>query len=123
MHARSSADGGRRNDRRRFRTELIGRRRLRRGLSILHRHHQRQQLQRDNGAFPLGAEEHVFLLTQHHIVSDGWSMGVLTNELSALYAATGGVDFIIQAWLLVRRRRLAVAARPLHSLSAIVLRF
>ena len=35
----------------------------------------------------------------------------------ALYAATGGVDFIIQAWLLVRRRRLAAAARPLHSLS------
>jgi hypothetical protein len=28
--------------------------------------------------------EHVFLLTQHHIVSDGWSMGVLPRELSAL---------------------------------------
>jgi non-ribosomal peptide synthetase component F len=26
------------------------------------------------------------LVTQHHIVSDGWSMGVLTTELSALYA-------------------------------------
>ena len=25
----------------------------------------------------LGAEEHVLLLTMHHIVSDGWSMGVL----------------------------------------------
>ncbi|WP_283846123.1 condensation domain-containing protein, partial [Bradyrhizobium cenepequi] len=32
-------------------------------------------------------EEHVFLLTQHHIVSDGWSMGVLVRELSALYRA------------------------------------
>ncbi|WP_266169116.1 non-ribosomal peptide synthetase [Dyella subtropica] len=32
-------------------------------------------------------QEHVFLLTQHHIVSDGWSIGVLTNELSTLYAA------------------------------------
>ncbi|MBN3775130.1 non-ribosomal peptide synthetase, partial [Burkholderia sp. Se-20378] len=30
---------------------------------------------------------HVFLLTQHHIVSDGWSMGVLVHELSALYTA------------------------------------
>jgi amino acid adenylation domain-containing protein len=35
----------------------------------------------------LAAEDHVLLLTMHHIVSDGWSMGVLTRELSALYAA------------------------------------
>ena len=35
----------------------------------------------------MGAEDHVFLLTQHHIVSDGWSMGVLTRELSTLYSA------------------------------------
>ncbi|RWK55838.1 condensation domain-containing protein, partial [Mesorhizobium sp.] len=32
-------------------------------------------------------EEHVFLLTQHHIVSDGWSMGVLVRELRQLYRA------------------------------------
>ncbi|MEY9590698.1 amino acid adenylation domain-containing protein [Bradyrhizobium yuanmingense] len=32
-------------------------------------------------------EEHVFLLTQHHIVSDGWSMGLLLGELSQLYRA------------------------------------
>ena len=35
----------------------------------------------------LGAEEHVLLLTMHHIVSDGWSIGVLMRELSALYNA------------------------------------
>ncbi|MER9852361.1 amino acid adenylation domain-containing protein, partial [Mesorhizobium sp. M0106] len=35
----------------------------------------------------LADEEHVFLLTQHHIVSDGWSMGVLVRELSQLYRA------------------------------------
>jgi amino acid adenylation domain-containing protein len=35
----------------------------------------------------LAADDHVLLLTMHHIVSDGWSMGVLTRELSALYAA------------------------------------
>jgi len=35
----------------------------------------------------LGPEEHVLLLTMHHIVSDGWSLGVLCRELSALYAA------------------------------------
>ncbi|MDI2591032.1 amino acid adenylation domain-containing protein [Pseudomonas sp. 681] len=32
-------------------------------------------------------DEHVLLLTMHHIVSDGWSMGVLTQELMALYQA------------------------------------
>ncbi|WP_246763555.1 non-ribosomal peptide synthetase [Rhizobium sp. 007] len=35
----------------------------------------------------LAADDHVFLLTQHHIVSDGWSMGVLMRELSQLYRA------------------------------------
>ncbi|QHD06666.1 non-ribosomal peptide synthetase [Pseudomonas sp. R76] len=32
-------------------------------------------------------DHHVLLLTLHHIVSDGWSMGVLTRELMALYQA------------------------------------
>ncbi len=31
--------------------------------------------------------DYIFLLTQHHIVSDGWSVGVLMRELSALYTA------------------------------------
>ena len=35
----------------------------------------------------MGAQEHVLLITQHHIVSDGWSMAVLLNELGALYTA------------------------------------
>ena len=35
----------------------------------------------------LGEEEHALLVTMHHIVSDGWSMGVLVDELSALYRA------------------------------------
>ncbi|HET7460488.1 MAG TPA: amino acid adenylation domain-containing protein, partial [Longimicrobium sp.] len=35
----------------------------------------------------LAADDHVLLLTMHHIVSDGWSTGVLTRELRALYAA------------------------------------
>ncbi|WP_394541492.1 amino acid adenylation domain-containing protein [Lysobacter enzymogenes] len=33
------------------------------------------------------ADEHLLLLTQHHIVSDGWSIGVLSSELGALYRA------------------------------------
>jgi hypothetical protein len=35
----------------------------------------------------LEAEEHVLLLTMHHIISDGWSMGVLIRELTQLYEA------------------------------------
>src|SRR6185369_11673067 len=31
--------------------------------------------------------EHVVLFTMHHIVADGWSMGVLVNEIVTLYAA------------------------------------
>ncbi|HEX8852560.1 MAG TPA: condensation domain-containing protein, partial [Pyrinomonadaceae bacterium] len=32
-------------------------------------------------------EEHVLLLTMHHIISDGWSMGILVREVAALYEA------------------------------------
>ncbi|HZI72912.1 MAG TPA: condensation domain-containing protein, partial [Gemmatimonadales bacterium] len=32
-------------------------------------------------------EEHVLLITMHHIVSDGWSLGVLFEELGVLYGA------------------------------------
>ena len=35
----------------------------------------------------LKEHEHVLLATLHHIVSDGWSMGILSRELTALYAA------------------------------------
>jgi amino acid adenylation domain-containing protein len=35
----------------------------------------------------LGEETHVFLLTMHHIVSDGWSMNILVRELAAAYGA------------------------------------
>ncbi len=32
-------------------------------------------------------EDYIFLLTMHHIASDGWSTGLLQNELSKLYCA------------------------------------
>ncbi|MBA1292719.1 amino acid adenylation domain-containing protein [Pseudomonas lurida] len=35
----------------------------------------------------LAADEHVLVLVQHHIVSDGWSMQVMVEELVQLYAA------------------------------------
>lgn len=35
----------------------------------------------------MGESESLCLLTMHHIVSDGWSMGVLVGEIAALYGA------------------------------------
>ncbi|MFS0516453.1 amino acid adenylation domain-containing protein [Nostoc sp. UIC 10607] len=35
----------------------------------------------------LSETEHILLLTMHHIVSDGWSIGVLVSELATLYQA------------------------------------
>src|SRR5262249_32513840 len=35
----------------------------------------------------LHEEEHVLIVTMHHIVSDGWSIGILMRELAALYEA------------------------------------
>ncbi|MFI1741190.1 non-ribosomal peptide synthase/polyketide synthase [Streptomyces sioyaensis] len=35
----------------------------------------------------LADEEHLLLLAQHHLVTDGWSVGILVRELAALYAA------------------------------------
>ncbi|HVF90034.1 MAG TPA: amino acid adenylation domain-containing protein [Blastocatellia bacterium] len=34
----------------------------------------------------LADQEFILLLTMHHIISDGWSIGVMTRELSASYA-------------------------------------
>lgn len=35
----------------------------------------------------LSAAEYIILLTMHHIVSDGWSIGVVIKEVAALYTA------------------------------------
>src|SRR5262245_7244222 len=35
----------------------------------------------------LAADDHVLLYTMHHIISDEWSIGILTGELGALYRA------------------------------------
>jgi amino acid adenylation domain-containing protein len=35
----------------------------------------------------LGKEDHVLFLNTHHIASDGWSTGVMLNDLSTLYRA------------------------------------
>ncbi len=36
----------------------------------------------------LAPTDHLLLLTMHHIISDGWSLGILVRELSALYVAS-----------------------------------
>ncbi|MES2316841.1 MAG: amino acid adenylation domain-containing protein [Pseudomonadota bacterium] len=35
----------------------------------------------------LAQQEHVLLVTLHHIAADGWSMGIIVREFGALYAA------------------------------------
>ncbi|HEY9417978.1 MAG TPA: amino acid adenylation domain-containing protein, partial [Pseudonocardia sp.] len=43
----------------------------------------------------LAADEHALLVIMHHIITDGWSMQVLIEELGALYAAalqTGDIE-------------------------------
>ncbi|SFN78976.1 HxxPF-repeated domain-containing protein, partial [Izhakiella capsodis] len=39
----------------------------------------------------LADDEHILIVTQHHIISDGWSVGILIHELGMLYqsACTG----------------------------------
>jgi amino acid adenylation domain-containing protein len=35
----------------------------------------------------LSANEHILFITQHHIISDGWSIGILMREVGLLYQA------------------------------------
>ncbi|HEU4795996.1 MAG TPA: condensation domain-containing protein, partial [Pyrinomonadaceae bacterium] len=37
--------------------------------------------------FRLAPDDHVAIFTMHHIISDGWSIGVMVREVAALYAA------------------------------------
>ncbi len=39
--------------------------------------------------------EHVLLITMHHIISDGWSLGVLMREFAAQYAGFLGGDAVM----------------------------
>jgi amino acid adenylation domain-containing protein len=41
-------------------------------------------------ALQLGETEYVGLLTMHHIVADGWSVGILIRELAVVYEALSG---------------------------------
>jgi polyketide synthase PksJ len=69
-----------------------------------------------------GAEEHVLLLTMHHIVTDGWSMGVIIGELAALYdaysrgAASPLPELTIQYFDIAEWQRQALRGERLASL-------
>jgi amino acid adenylation domain-containing protein/non-ribosomal peptide synthase protein (TIGR01720 family) len=39
------------------------------------------------GLLRLGRREHLLLLTMHHIITDGWSLGILFREVAAHYTA------------------------------------
>ncbi|HBO2503803.1 TPA: pyoverdine non-ribosomal peptide synthetase PvdD [Pseudomonas aeruginosa] len=46
----------------------------------------------------LAKDDHVLVLVQHHIVSDGWSMQVMVEELVQLYAGySQGLDVVLPA--------------------------
>ncbi|HVR99575.1 MAG TPA: amino acid adenylation domain-containing protein, partial [Thermoanaerobaculia bacterium] len=44
----------------------------------------------------LGERDHLLLMTMHHIVSDGWSMGVLLREIAALYEGSPLPELTLQ---------------------------
>ncbi|MFV1966025.1 MAG: amino acid adenylation domain-containing protein, partial [Pirellulaceae bacterium] len=66
--------------------------------------------------------EYVFLLTMHHIVSDGWSMGVLVGELMGLYRTISagtppslpGLPIQYADYAVWQRRSLAGPVRQKH---------
>ncbi|WP_235568666.1 non-ribosomal peptide synthetase, partial [Lysobacter sp. Root983] len=39
------------------------------------------------GLWQMRDDEHVLLITMHHLITDGWSLGVLVREFAGLYAA------------------------------------
>ena len=59
----------------------------------------------------LSPEKHLLLLNLHHIVADGWSIGVLIDELAALYSAFSRAEASPLAPLPVQYADFAVAQR------------
>ena len=57
----------------------VAREEARRGFALDQRPPWRVRLLRQS------ADEHVLVITMHHIISDGWSTGVLSREVAALY--------------------------------------
>ncbi|MGM1060724.1 amino acid adenylation domain-containing protein [Saccharothrix sp. Mg75] len=45
---------------------------------------------------PVGRDEHLLVLVQHHVVTDGWSVQVLVEELAELYAGGSPAEPAVQ---------------------------
>jgi acyl carrier protein len=61
----------------------------------------------------LDEQEHALLFTMHHIVSDGWSLGVLINEVMAHYRDLSGGESSSQAELEIQYHDYACWQREL----------
>ncbi|HEX2211316.1 MAG TPA: amino acid adenylation domain-containing protein, partial [Longimicrobium sp.] len=59
----------------------------------------------------LGAEDHVLILSMHHVVSDEWSTGVLFRELAALYETYGNGEESVLPPLPIQYADFAVCQR------------
>lgn len=70
------------------------------------------------GLIRLADDDHVAMFTMHHIISDGWSMGVLINEMASLYnsfskampSALGGLSIQYADYAVWQRQHLAGSA-------------
>jgi amino acid adenylation domain-containing protein len=62
-----------------------------------------------------GAAEHLLLLVVHHLVIDGWSLGVLVRDLAACYAAAEPPRPLLQAADFARWQRQLVGAGELEA--------
>jgi amino acid adenylation domain-containing protein/thioester reductase-like protein len=63
----------------------------------------------------LATDQHVLLLTMHHIISDAWSIGVLTRELAELYSGHSLPSLPIQYADYVAWQRQASQQEPIEN--------
>lgn len=63
----------------------------------------------------LGTEDHVLLITMHHIISDGWSIGIFLQELKTLYRAFHAGESSLLAPLAIQYADYAMWQRRLLS--------
>jgi acyl-CoA synthetase (AMP-forming)/AMP-acid ligase II len=63
----------------------------------------------------LGEQEHLFLISMHQIICDGWSLGVFVEELVALYDAFSGGEVSTLAPLSIQYADFAQWQRHWHS--------
>ncbi|HVQ92284.1 MAG TPA: amino acid adenylation domain-containing protein [Mycobacteriales bacterium] len=67
----------------------------------------------------LAADDHALAITMHHIITDGWSAGVLLTDLAALYAAALGAEPAGRPELPVQFADFAAWQRARHTSSTV----